>query len=92
MTIALDVTPRPAAGVTRSGAAEDGSLTLGRADGELVVLNDTASALWALCDGQTTVAEIVRAATHLFGASESTIEADIRNALEDLRQRNLIVC
>ncbi len=45
----------------------DGSLRLSGDTGEVVELSATAAALWALCDGETTVGEIVTAATTLFG-------------------------
>jgi hypothetical protein len=55
-------------------------------------LNSTATALWSLCDGETSVSEIITAATSLFSSPSSRIECEILAVLEELRLQELIEC
>lgn len=75
---------------TESPPAPDGSVRVVTASGAVIGLNPTAAALWALCDGQTTVAEIVAAATELFSAEPTAIQADIVATLNQLQAQGLI--
>jgi hypothetical protein len=54
------------------------------------VLNDTAFALWELCDGDTTVREMVDAVTVLFAAPDDQLEHDVTAALDHLLSAGLI--
>jgi hypothetical protein len=54
------------------------------------VLNDTALALWQLCDGETTVEEMVVAAVGLFDAQERRLERDVLDALDAMASRDLV--
>jgi len=54
------------------------------------VLNETASALWELCDGATTPQEMVAAICLLFDADEWVIEADVERMLREFESRHLI--
>ena len=54
------------------------------------VLNDTAFALWELCDGQTTVQEMVDAVTLLFAAPGDQLQRDVTAALDHLLLAGLI--
>lgn len=69
---------------------EDGSVTVRAGSGELVELNATAAALWALCDGKTAVFEIVGAASSFFAASLDEIQQDILEILSRLEDEGLI--
>lgn len=53
-------------------------------------LNDTALALWELCDGRTTVAEMVGAASMLFAEDPADLERDVLAALDELLGEGLI--
>jgi hypothetical protein len=55
------------------------------------VLNETALALWELCDGETTVEEMVMAATGLFDADRDRLQRDVLDALQAMRDRELIL-
>jgi hypothetical protein len=72
-----------------------------RRDGELVEvvvershdafrLNDTAFALWELCDGATTVREMTDAVGQLFAGTETELAEDVQAALEHLAEAGLI--
>lgn len=54
------------------------------------VLNDTALALWQLCDGETTVEEMVVAAVGLFNAQERRLERDVLDALDAMASRGIL--
>ena len=76
-------------------------VTMVRLDGELVEvtversheafrLNDTAFALWELCDGSTTVTEMTEAVRELFAGSPDALSEDVRAALQHLLEAGLI--
>ena len=73
-----------------AGADPDGSVTIAGPHGEVVRLNATAVALLELCDGRTTVAEMVTAATSLFSGEPDGIRRDIYATLEELRDQGLL--
>lgn len=76
-------------GVQRAG---DDSEVLLRPEGadQVFVLNETAFALWELCDGSTAVHEMVAAASELFAASPESLEHDVLAALHELAQDGLV--
>lgn len=55
-----------------------------------VALNPTAFAIWELCDGRTTVDEMVRAVWQLFDIDTEQAHADVAMALDRMRTRGLI--
>lgn len=88
--------PQPTGGLAGSSAARP--RRLGEAEGDAVatpagarlLLNDTAAAVWELCDGQTQVVEIVAAMGELYSASLATIERDVWAALRELQRLGLV--
>ncbi len=60
-------------------------------DAGTVELNATAYAVWQLCDGETTVSEMVDAAIELFDAPDDVIAADVERLLHELRSLGLVV-
>ena len=84
-----DRCPRPADGV---------SLVIGKQRVRLVdpqgrtlhVLNGTALALWELCDGETTVDEMVEAACALFDGDEQTVRLDIEATVDRFTSAGLL--
>jgi hypothetical protein len=89
VSIGPDDKPRRAT-VTTPEPAPDGSVIVATAGGQMVQLNATAGALWALCDGATAVSEIITAATSFFAGAPDRIESDIIQTLEDLKRSKLI--
>jgi len=57
---------------------------------EAVALNPTALALWELCDGHTTVEEMVAAICTLFAIDSARARADIETALAQMRAVGVI--
>lgn len=90
MTVALHEKPHKPHDVSVQARRPDGSVTVAKAHGEVVELNQTAAALWALCDGQTSVGEIVAAATSLFQGAPDSIQLDIVTILEELERTGLL--
>jgi pyrroloquinoline quinone biosynthesis protein D len=59
-------------------------------DGSSHVLNVTAAALWELCDGATSVDEIVQAVCELTATPARTVAADVEQLIGELRDRELV--
>lgn len=56
------------------------------------VLNATGRAVWRLCDGNRTIQEIAQKVSHSFATSpEQNIEEDVKNVLESLAERRLVI-
>ena len=51
-----------------------------------LALNDTALALWDLCDGSHTVDEMVAAIVELFHADADSVRRDVDRAIGDLHK------
>ncbi len=90
MAIDMSARPRRTTAVVPP-SSEDGSMIVTSAAGTAVSLNATAAALWLLCDGETSVAEIVTAATSFFVAPADTISGDVAQALDALAAQGLLV-
>jgi hypothetical protein len=88
-TIDLNTVPRRTEKVV---VHRDGSLVDVLVDdsGDAFRLNDTAYALWELCDGSTTVGEMVDAASELFAAPPEQLRHDVTGALQRLTDAHLI--
>lgn len=54
------------------------------------LLNETAFALWQLCDGMTSPEEMAAGICDLFDEGAATVMADIDRALTELSERGLI--
>lgn len=75
--------PKQATGTTLDRS--NGTGVLRGADGtELCRLNETASALWELCDGETTADEMIDAVCEACGVGREQAAQDIARALSDL--------
>lgn len=81
--------PRHTPGVTLQ-VGPDGAQLVDPDGRKLHQLNGTALALWEVCDGETTVAEMIAAAGSLFG-SEEVLRADIERALAVFAEVQLLV-
>ena len=58
--------------------------------GGLHVLNPSALAIWELCDGETTGAEMVEAVVELARLEPAAAEADVSAALQQLFELGLV--
>lgn len=54
------------------------------------LVNETALALWQLCDGATTTEEMIEGVCALFDAPREAIADDVASALDQLRQAGLV--
>lgn len=76
-------------------------LTVVELDGEIVIydergddihhLNPTASVVFSLCDGGSTVREMAREIAEAFGAPEDQVEREVRPLLREFRKAGLLV-
>lgn len=81
--------PRQGPGITM--LRQGGESVLCDGDGRpLYSLNATAAALWELCDGETTVDEIVEAVCLVCKVEREQARADLTRTLSDLSRSNLI--
>ena len=53
-------------------------------------LNPTASVVFSLCDGQSTVKEIARDIAEAFGVAEDQVEREVRSLLREFRKAGLL--
>ncbi len=64
---------------------------LERADGSVGhVLNESARAIWDLCDGRTLPSEMVTGIMQLFGVERAVVALDVDRVLHDLQAAGLI--
>ena len=80
--------PRRAAGLTVEHRHDDNVLTT--PDGRAHRLNNTALALWELCDGSTAPSEMVQALDQFFDADRDEIDAAVGRILDDLAELGLV--
>lgn len=79
----------PALGV--SEVELDGQVCLYSPAGEhVVVLNDTASDVWRLADGERTVGQIITLLAGVYGCTPADIGADVHAAVESFRAALLL--
>jgi pyrroloquinoline quinone biosynthesis protein D len=88
-TTSLSSRPRRRAGLQLRVSGDEAALLDPTSDA-VHVLNDTALALWELCDGETSVEEMVVAAVGLFDADEGRLEQDVLDALDAMAHRGLL--
>lgn len=70
---------------------EDGGGVLTTGDGERVVaMNETATALWEICDGRTSVAEMVDAVMTLFALDMESARGDVLRTLDRLHRLGVL--
>ena len=60
-------------------------------DGGYYAIDEVGAAIWALCDGLHSVAEIVISLCGDFDAPEATIRADVLEFVHELRRERLLV-
>ena len=83
--------PRRGPGL-RISHGEDGTVIVdGDGDGaEVAALDDTAAALWELCDGDTDVEEITEAVCTVWDVAPDVARRDVRATLGTLRDAGLL--
>lgn len=75
-------------------------LTVREVDGEIIVLNtrlgqihqlnSTASYVWNLCDGKTSVKSIIDLVARKYGASAIEVEKDVANVIAQFQDKELV--
>jgi PqqD family protein of HPr-rel-A system len=59
-------------------------------NGKVHLLNDTALAIWDLCDGTTTPEEMIEAICELFRMHRDVVAEDVRRTLEEFDRAGLV--
>jgi len=87
-----EILDRPVLAAPTALAREiDGNFTIyDKQKDSVMVLNDSASAIWRLCDGRTGSAIAAELASS-FAASPGEIERDVASVLEELTANGLLV-
>ena len=87
-----EILERPVAAAPTALAREiDGNFTIyDKQNDSVMVLNDSASAIWRLCDGRTGLA-IAHELAEGFTAPPGEIERDVATVLEELTSSGLLV-
>lgn len=67
-----------------------GAVVTGSRAARAVALNPTALALWELCDGDTTVGEMVDAVCELFAVDAEQARCDVESALAQMQAAGVI--
>jgi coenzyme PQQ biosynthesis protein PqqD len=86
----LGARPRRQEGVLAQ-EAQGQTVLLRLDDGGYYALDEVGAAVWELCDGSRSVAEVVAAIGERFDAPEATIRADVMEFVEELRDERLLV-
>lgn len=79
----LDARPRRAAGLHLT-RGPSGVVLTDAGGGELCRMNETAAAVWELCDGETTVAEMVDAVCLACAVERADAQRDLRRLVTAL--------
>lgn len=74
----------------RSWIQDDEAAVLNPDTGSLHMLNAPALAIWELCDGETTPAEMADAITDLTGLDRSAAWTDVTRTLDQLTEAGLV--
>ena len=81
--------PVRSAGVTESQS--DGEVILYSPGSEqALILNQSSALIWQLCDGRSSVGEIINALSEAFPDAGDQIQEDVINAIESLRTAGVI--
>jgi PqqD family protein of HPr-rel-A system len=61
------------------------------ANGGLHLLNETARAIWELCDGETTLGEMVMAICELSGLHPDVVTEDVKRTLAEFEHLGILL-
>jgi hypothetical protein len=81
--VAADLVPAHEDGLQLEEMAGE-SLLYSDVTNKTVYLNDTASAIWKLCDGTRSVEDLVALLREAYGDAEHNFEADVRGTIDEL--------
>jgi hypothetical protein len=70
--------------------ASSAMLLLDMGDGSYYSLNDVGGRVWELCDGTHTVSQLVSTLAMEYDVPSQTLESDILELLDSLREKSLI--
>ena len=88
MPSGADHHPRPVDDVVTEDLGAD--ICLYRATAEVLVLNETAADIWRLCDGDSSVSEIVQTLADAYRTPVDAMQSDIDTVIADLVDRGYL--
>jgi hypothetical protein len=80
--------PQPVADVVAEDLGED--ICLYRATDEVLVLNQTAADIWRLCDGESSVPQIIQTLADAYQTPRDAVRSDIDTVITDLLERGYL--
>jgi hypothetical protein len=87
---AAEFRPRARSGI-RAADLSDGELGLyDPATNEMLLLNASATAVWACCDGSATVAEIVAEIVEVFGVDPVVVRSQVHGLVGEWSRRKFL--
>lgn len=89
MTLSLTGKPTRRADVWLRQAGDENAL-FDPQNGSVHMLNETALAIWELCDGETSPDEMVDAVVTLFGMHQDVVEEDVKRILGEFEHAGLL--
>ena len=89
MTLSLTGKPTRRPDVWLRQAGDENAL-FDQQNGSVHMLNETALAIWELCDGETSPDEMVDAVVTLFGMHQDVVEEDVKRILGDFEHAGLL--
>jgi hypothetical protein len=90
VTGSLDGRPRRQEGVLAQ-EAQGQTVLLRLADGGYYAIDEVGACIWALCDGETPLTEVVTALCAQFEAPQAVITADVLEFVAELLREQLLV-
>ena len=84
-----DIIPRQVTGM-QNEIFGDGILLYHQTIREAIHLNGSAAVIWALCDGNNSLADIENILEDTYPEGKNSIQTDVNSVLEKLQQNNAI--
>lgn len=84
-----DATPTRRDGVWLRQAGEENAV-FEPASGSVYLMNETALAIWDLCDGRTTAGEMIDAVCEVSGMHAEVVQEDVGRILDEFERAGLI--
>ncbi len=81
--------PRPSTGLVECPVRDELLLYDPRTE-RVVALNTSARAIWALCDGRHSAADVAATLGECLGLSPGALEADVTRAISELRDAGFL--
>ena len=89
MTIELDYCPRQKQGITKS-IIDGHAVLLNDQNEQALVLNASSHIIWELCDGATSITQMIASLQTAFPEAQAQIPTDVISALRAMKQADVV--